>query len=406
MMTRRKRRNGNGALAYHERNLRTSILSLLRAEGGMPRVVMCEKLNLTAAMVTRCVQRLREDGLVCLEGRSKGAGGRLCNNVALNPKAGVVIGLEYRKEAIVAVAVDFSGRREKDWTFSLPASARNGDPPELLAALTDTVAKTVSEMGRSRRLLGVAAVDPGIVDSASGIALFANAFPKWRDVLVRDHLAQAFSVPVSLSNSSNAILEAVDRMEMRRKYADMLYLEFRDGISCAIKSNGRQVLGSRGMAGEMTHMAVGREGQAKGHVYLEEVAGVPSILRAIRAAGYSGISEDAGQRRMLDEVLTLARGGHSIVAPVVRRAWRTLGVTLGNLVNVLNPSIVVLDSYLAQAGDEMLDELRKGMAAQMLPSHAHDLRVVVSRLEAPVAPVGAALGLLDDLTFSGAVVGT
>ncbi|MBN1676113.1 MAG: ROK family transcriptional regulator [Kiritimatiellae bacterium] len=408
MTPRKKSSKRKRDLAFHERNLRTSILSLLRREGSMPRVLIRERLNLTPAMVTRCIQRLERESLVGTEGRSRGTGGRLCRNVALSPKAGYVIGIEYNPEEIFTAVVNFAGRLDKRRSFPLPKAARDGNPQRLLAALYAAIADSRTAAARSRGLLGIAAVDPGIVDTVNGVTVASNVLPKWRSVPVCAQLAARFGVPVSLSNTANAILAAVDRLEMNRRYRDALYIEYREGIACAVKANGQQVLGSRGMAGEVTDPAApdarAANREASAPPYLEEQAGLRAMLLELNEARHPAFPAGRPHREAMAAILALAREQDKTVAAVVERAWRRIGSAFGHLVNVLNPAVVVLDPHFGQAGDAALQALKQAMLNQMVPSLSDQVEIVVSKTEEPAAPVGAALVLLDELTFSGAII--
>lgn len=394
-------------LAFHERNLRTSILSLLRREGSLPRVLIGEKLNITPAMVTRCVQRLKSEGFVLEEGHSKGSGGRMCRNVALNPKAGYVVGIEYNNEEIHSALVDYAGNQEKLYSDRIPGPARKGEPGEMLGVILGTIRKTQGSVAKKRPMLGVAVVDPGTVDTIKGEAIASNLLPKWRNVALRQAISERFNTPVHLSNTANAIFAAVDRLETNRRYRDALYIEYRDGIACAVKANGEQIFGSRGMAGEVTVLSGGptrsplRKG---GPVYLEQSAGPPAVYRMLGEVKHPILTGAGDRIPPIRQILDLSRDRDAAVSGIIRNTWRTLGLSFGNFVNALNPEVIVLDPHFGMAGDSALEVLRSALREQMFPWHADRIEIFVSRLEQPAGPLGAALVLLDELTFSGTVI--
>jgi hypothetical protein len=61
----------------------------------------------------------------------------------------------------------------------------------------------------------------------------------------------------------------------------------------------------------------------------------------------------------------------------------------------MNPTAVILDPVLAEAGDLCRATLERAMIQQMLSTHAEQLKILVSELKEPVAPVGSALQALD-----------
>ncbi|MEN8255795.1 MAG: ROK family transcriptional regulator [Verrucomicrobiota bacterium] len=392
--------NDKPELAFHERNLRTSVLSLLCQEGGMPRALLSEKLRATPAMMTRCIQRLQAEGLVHNEGRSKGSGGRMCNNVALNPDAGVLVGVEYNQREITTVAVNFAGQLEKQHSFPLPEDARNGAPDKLLPAITNAIQKTFKSAAKTRPLLGIAAVDPGVIDTSTGMTVASNALPEWTQVPIRQKLHDKFRVPVHLSNTTSAILAAVDRLELQRRHADLFYLECRDGISCAIKSNGRQILGSHGMAGELTRCFVSTTAGGEYHpVYVEETFGFSAIRQRLHDAGHPAFQADTPRTDMVQNILSLAAKGDAQVAGILAETWLRLGQMCGSLANMLDPEVIVLDPHFGQADDGSLRAFEQGLKQHMISPHDEQIQTIVSALEEPAAPLGAALTLLDELIF-------
>ena len=396
----KKEENSKLGLAFHERNLRTAVLSLLRTEGDMPRALLSEKLQTTPAMMTRCIQRLQAEGLVHDGGRSKGRGGRMCTDMALNPNAGVLIGVDYNRRDIVTVAVNFACRLEKHYSFPTPAEARTGSPDKLLPAIFKAVRKTFDSVAQSRPLLGVAAVDAGVVDTLSGMTILSNALPKWIQVPIRQKLLDEFSVPVYLSNTTSAILAAVDRHELERRHADVFYLEYSQGVSCAIKSNGKQLLGARGMAGELTRFIPGAEEEKTHPAYIEETLGFSAVRQRLNEAGHPAFQTAMPRADMVQNILALAAEGDPLTARILGEIWYQVGQMCGNLANMLDPEAIVLDPHFGQADNASLQALKRGLKEQMIAPHSDQIQIIVSTLKEPAAPLGAALTLLDNLTFN------
>lgn len=391
--------NGKLRLAFHERNLRISILSLLRHEGGMPRALLSEKLQTTPAMMTRGIQRLLVEGLVHEEGRSKGSGGRMCTNVTPNPNAGVLIGIEYNQQEINTVAINFASHLEKQLSFPVPEKAQTGAAEKLIPALFEAIHETFNSVAKLQPLLGIAAVDPGIIDTLTGMTISSNLLPKWKQVPIRQKLSTEFNVPVYLSNTTNAILAAVDRHELARRYADILYLEYRNGVSCAIKSHGNPILGARGMAGELTSVSSGSRDNNR-PVYIEKTLGFSGIRQRLNKEGHPAFQTAIPRTDMIEKILTLASKNDPLVTRVLEETWYQLGQVFGNLANLMNPEAIVLDPHFGKAGNTSLAALKQGMKTQMITSHADQVEIIISELEEPVASIGAALTLLDDLTFN------
>ena len=366
----------------------------------MPRALLSEKLQTTPAMMTRCIQRLQAEGLVHDGERSKGRGGRMCTDVALNPNAGVLIGVDYNHGEIVTVSANFACRMEKHWAFPIPEEARDGSPDKLLPAIFEAIRKTFDLGAKSRPLLGIAAVDAGVVDTQAGTTILSNALPKWIQVPIRQKLLDEFGVPVYLSNTTSAILATVDRLELARRHADIFYLEYSQGVSCAIKSNGKQLLGARGMAGELTRFAPRAANEETQPAYIEETLGFSVIRQRLNEAGHPAFQTAMPRTDMIQNILALAAGRDPLVTRILGETWYQIGQMCGNMANMLDPEVIVLDPHFGQADDASLQALKQGLKGQMIAPHSDQIQIIVSTLAEPTAPLGAALTLLDNLTFN------
>jgi len=314
------------------------------------------------------------------DARNDSSSGR-ASTLRLNPDYGYVVGVEYTAHSIHLKIFSFDGTL----ILSSDADVEATTPTELLDNVVSAVKSIIKSNGLSEQhLLAVGAVDFGLIDVNTGVAIQSSQFTAWHDVNVREQLSSAFSVPVVVVGTAQARLKAVDRLEFCGKYNDIILLEYGAGIACGIKSGGNIVFGSRGMAGELghTHVIGAEEPCTCGSIgCLEAVAALPALSRQ---TGQDGL-----------KVLADAKAEDKLAMRYVHVAFERIGTALGNLVNVLNPDIVVLDPLLAEAGNLALAGLRRAMVQQMMPPHAEQLKVVVSTLPSPVPPVGGALFALD-----------
>ena len=352
---------------------------------GRPRsqAEMSRKLNVSRPTMHRAVRLMKEEGFL-VDIRNTSGGKRPA--LGLNPNFGHVVGLEYNSEMISSVVVTFEGRIVLADTHNLQVSK----PVELLEALASTAKKAISAVNLSEgKLLGVTVIDCGVVDINEGVAVRSSLFPAWHDVKVTERLSSILGVPVSLMSSSPARVMAVDRLELGGRYDDIITLEYGAGIACGLKMGGDVIFGSRGMSGELghTHVTDSTEPCSCGSLgCLEAVAALPALARQ---AGRDG-----------REVLADAKVEDKLAMRIVHQAFERIGTALGNLVNVLNPAIIVLPPIMAEAGEAALDSLRRAMHQQMMPTHAEKLEIKVSELKEPIAPIGGALWSLERFTLN------
>jgi glucokinase len=180
------------------------------------------------------------------------------------------------------------------------------------------------------------------------------------------------------------------------------------GIGGALLFNGALYRGARGAAGELGHMVVDADGppcqgNCPNHGCLESVASGTALAReALRVARST---PDCGLGRALQDgrtitgalVTELAHDGDTAARDVVALIGTRLGVGMANLVNMLNPDVVVVGGGVIGAGELLLAPAREVVAARALPPPREHARIVRAHFGAEAGMVGAGALALEGL---------
>ena len=234
-----------------------------------------------------------------------------------------------------------------------------------------------------------------------------SAMPDWHNARLLERLADRFAAPVWARSAVQVATMGEIGALTHEQNRDMLFVDLGTEISAGFLSEGRLHRGAQGIAGSVGHVYVGEATTAIcgcGNTgCLQAVAGCEAIAReALRAA-----TED--RSRVLAEtlrktgVVTVAdigsatRVGDSFSADLLARTGRLVGTVLATLVNVLNPSIVVIGGELAQTGDICIASIREAIYRHSQPLLTRDLAVVRSRMGRSSGLLGAAGVALDAL---------
>ena len=302
---------------------------------------------------------------------------------------GYLIGVDVGGTTTKAALVDADGRIVETRRFPTPHPPRD--------AATDRVAEVVSSVASVTKELtgrasgGVAAlgvVVPGLVDDERGVAVWSENL-RWRDVPLRELLAEQTGVPVRVGHDVRAGAVAEVRLGAARRANDAVFLPVGTGIAAALVIDGRIHSGG-GFAGEIGHVSTGRTDPCAcgGLGCLETLASAAAIARRYadvtgrQVAGAAGVLEqlehgDADAARVWDDGVGLL-------------AW---GVTV--LVGVLAPEVVVVGGGLAEAGERLLAPLRSGVEARL--TFQRPPRIVRSEFGDLAGCLGAALLAQDHL---------
>jgi glucokinase len=313
--------------------------------------------------------------------------------------ADCVIGVDLGGTKLLAGVVD----RRLAVHHRAQRSSRGRDAAEVLDTVESTVREALEAYGGE--VLGVGFGIPSLIDQKRGTAVSTVHLPL-RDVPFRDVMAERLGLPVWLDNDANASLLAEARRGAAMGASDAVMLTLGTGIGGAVMVDGRLVRGASGAAGELGHMVVDIDGPICpcGNAGCLEVMASGTALglegaRVARGAPDSALARAAdGGREMTGMLVTeLAHDGDRAARDVVALVGMRLGVGIANLVNALNPEVVVVGGGVIGAGDLLLEPARTVVRERALRPSRDDVRIEAARFGAESGMLGAALMAFDGL---------
>jgi glucokinase len=239
-------------------------------------------------------------------------------------------------------------------------------PSEVIKRIARCVEEVVDECDlemKQVRAVGVGA--PGPVNPENGKVIFAPNLDGWRDIPLQKELGKLLDLPVSVENDCNVCTLGVYHGELKSKPRSMVGIFLGTGIGGGLILDGKLYTGFNRTAGEVGHMVLEVGGPKCGcgnRGCLEALAGRAAIFRRIQAA----VKE--GQKTLLTDMLgpdledlrsgdlrKALRRGDKFVERVIEETAEYAGIAVANLMNLLNPEVVVLGGGLIQQlADEMM----------------------------------------------------
>jgi len=296
----------------------------------------------------------------------------------------------------------FDARLQLRGTAKVSTKAHRG-----VAAVIERVARCVREAVDESDLSltqvrGVGVGAPGAVDPVAGRVIFAPNLPGWKDIPLRQALEKALNVPVFLGNDCNVATLGVYEKEFRGKPRHLVGVFLGTGIGGGLILNGELFCGHNLTAGEIGHMVLDVNGPRCGcgnRGCFEALASRTAIFRTIQAA------VKQGQKTLLTELLDkelkdlrsgdlrkAIRRGDRFVARVVHEAARYTGVAVANLINLLNPEVVVIGGGLTeQLGEEMMPTIAKTAHEHVMPGTVRGIEIKASKLGDQAGITGGAV---------------
>jgi predicted NBD/HSP70 family sugar kinase len=357
-----------------------------------------QQFDISPATVSRVVSSMVEDGLLVESSADVVSPGRKPQSLRVNPKMAVLLGLDIQLDGVLAVVTDIAGTLLG--RGAVRCDAEQGVQAVLRASLQAAeTALDDAEVARDCiRHLGVG--HSGDLDTQNGICVaWANA-PSWKSVPIRARLQETFGLEVTIDDRSRALAVAERRTSPEDwEHLEAMYIVCASGVGMGFFVDGRLYRGASQGGGEIGHTIIDPNGplcRCGSRGCVEAFSGTVSILQFVRdtlAAGTASSLRGLSARELtLRAIVTAAHRGDAVAAAALERAARALGTAVANIVQVMNPSLVVLCGQLAlAAGPELLGAVGAAVRAQCVATAARRVEIRLARPKKDVSAIGCAL---------------
>jgi glucokinase len=223
---------------------------------------------------------------------------------------------------------------------------------EVFAETVTLVWQVLEQSGLDpQTLVGVGVGTPGLVNPYTGVNVVAPNLGR-RDVPIRDWLAQRLDLPVIVDNNARAMALGETIFGAGRDAQALAFVYARVGVGAGVVVNGRLFRSSAAGAGAIGHTTIiptgGDPCRCGNTGCLETLVSEPTIVRRAQSlaaqdeAGILAAHLHLGQGRPFERVLAAARAGDTTTLAMLKERAGYIGIAVANLLNVLNPDLIVL----------------------------------------------------------------
>ncbi len=261
----------------------------------------------------------------------------------------------------------------------------------IVAAVAEALKKDGTPTRRVRALgIGL----PGPVDPAVGIVISPANLPGFRNVPLNRLLTRATGIPSYLHHDAHLAALGEHRRGAARGASEMIYVTVSTGIGAGLVLRGELYAGAHGIAGEVGHIVVQRDGPrctCGNRGCLEAIASGTGIARAAResAPGVPDSALHGLEHPHAADVVRAACAGDELANAILENAGTYLGLAMGTLVNLFNPQLIVLGGSVIKAGNLLLGPMRRSMTASSWQASRRGLRIVRPALGDDAGLIGA-----------------
>jgi predicted NBD/HSP70 family sugar kinase len=355
--------------------------------GPLTRTRLSERTGFTRGQTNRVLEDLHARGWIIFGDELRSPVGRPAVRVQLSPSLGYFLSvtLEDDQGTITLASSDLAIVATKTFEYNFGTG-----PTILLTALERQIRSLLAENQISpKKLLTMAVSVPGPVETREQSVFRPHPSPGWQGFDIAAYLDGALRRPAFIDNDAN--MATVGELKYWRSHdqsaggENWLVVKMNNsGIGAGIVSNGLVHRGATGLAGEIAHIQVERNGPRCGcglRGCLTSLASAPVLLERARLTmspltGDRLPAEPLSQLGFsLQDLGVAAQGGDELANSLLLEAGNRIGNVVAGVVSTLNPAKVLVGGRFARMGPLILSSIRQSIYGGSLPLATHAIDV-------------------------------
>lgn len=259
-----------------------------------------------------------------------------------------------------------------------------------------SVLELADELDITRDLIkGIGMGIPGPVIDQKKVGFFAN-FPWEKNINISEKMEGISGIKTRLDNDVNVIALGETLYGAGKGYSKSVTIALGTGVGGGIFIDGKLISGATGAGGEIGHMKLEKEGKICGcgqKGCFEAYASATGVIR--EALSRLQINKNNELYRLIDgdlnkleakHVFDAAKNGDKFSLDIVDYVSDYLAMGIGNVLNIINPEVIILSGGVALAGDILLDKVK-----EKLPNYA--LGITIENLQIKLGQLGNDAGI-------------
>ena len=307
--------------------------------------------------------------------------------------AGVVFAADLGGTHLRAATIDQAGRIHFRLKQNTPAAEK---PEEIVSALVATVRECERQTNAGGRINTVSVVVPGSVNVEAGLIVKAPNIPCLDGFHLTEALTRELDRPAILENDANAAAVGEMWQGAGRGSRTIVCVTLGTGVGGGIILDGKLWRGVNDSAAEIGHMCVDPFGgvacMCGSRGCLEVYASATAIVRMTREARprHPHSVLQAKQDLTSEKVYRAGVQGDELALEVFRRMGVYLGIGLANLINILNPEMIVIGGGVVNGWDLFAKDMNHQVAERAFPLPAAQVKIVPGECGDDAGLLGAA----------------
>ncbi|MCD6093340.1 MAG: ROK family protein [Candidatus Omnitrophica bacterium] len=248
----------------------------------------------------------------------------------------------------------------------------------------------IADFSRNKKIKGISIAAPGPLDPQSG-TIFSSPNLRWKNVCIKKILEEKFNLPVVLENDANLAGLGESIYGAGKDVGSLFYLTVSTGIGGGFILDKEIYQGASFDAAEIGHTVVLPDGplcNCGKRGCLEALCSGRAIAKkarqAVRKHPHSLILRLAGRKReaiTAQIVVEALRQNDKLAQQIWQEVCYFLGIGIANMINLVNPEMVVIGGGVSKAGTLLFKPLRKIVREMGWERAVNSCRIVRAKLK-------------------------
>jgi glucokinase-like ROK family protein len=376
-------------------------LDLIRfSGGGMSRTELADRMGLTRAAVSLIVKELLDSNVVQETESRSAPSGRPPIVLEIKPERGLVGAIDMGATHMSIAVADFAARIHQESEFSF--DIKDG-PEDCLAKADQNLRAMLKGQGLSiSDLYAIGVGVPGPVITEAGMVVAPPIMPGWDRFPIRATTEKIWNRPITLNNDAELGALGEWAYGAGRGERNIAYIKVGSGVGAGLILNQQIYGGTTGAAGEIGHLTIDENGplcNCGNRGCLESFAGGHAIARQGRSLAKSGkrtlLADIPLEKITAFEVAEAARRGDLHAQEILRRAGTYIGIAIAGLINLFNPSVVIIGGGVSQVGDILTAPIRQAVRERAMSASEQSVRITTGMLGRRSVLIGATVQAIN-----------
>jgi N-acetylglucosamine repressor len=378
-----------------------SILQLIRKVEETTQPEIAKELGLSRPTVSALVDELIREGYIKVSGKgtSTDQGGKRPKLIAFNSRGGGIVSLHLGVQLIEAALLDLSANVL--WKMDVLVT-----PKEPKASILDKVHEIIETLIQKSILfkipvLGIGVGCPGLVETNTGKIITATNFEALNNFSLGKSLSTKFHTPVWVDNECRNVVLAEKMFGQGKEIHTFVSLVTDVGIGAGIIIDHQIIRGIDDSFGEIGHTTIQMDGpscQCGNEGCWEVFASSNALLEKIsknlsRTLKLKEMVESPDELSISLIIEAIQQGDTVVEQMAIYDLGKYLGIGISNLVNILNPELVIIHGEMSKIGGRLIEQIERHIQLRALPVPKARVQVKFSEL-----------GEMENIIGSGALV--